>query len=389
MKEILQKCGLSTLLISNALCVSLLLAPASLAEGASWMTTRRSVTKVADGVYVIIHKDAVVGAWPEGNTTVIIGDRAVFVVDACFLPSSAREDIAEIKRLTSKPVRYLLNTHFHIDHNAGNSVYKEAFPDVEIIAETETRRFMDDANPAFAANVADPNGRPSTVTLPALKKELESGMDEDGKALSAEEKATVPQQIAQVENEIAEYRNFKYQAPTITFDHELVMDLGNREVQVEHLGRGNTPGDALVYLPREKVLITGDLLTWPIPYMRMSYPREWVEVLRTMSRMDADVIVPGHGMLLRDKTYMNEVIALLDSVIKQVHEQAPKIGFNSRTKVPNLEDMHVDLEPFRKSMAGDDPDNNDFWKSIVDPGMLGGVNQGVVGRAYAQEIGRL
>jgi glyoxylase-like metal-dependent hydrolase (beta-lactamase superfamily II) len=214
-------------------------------------------------------------------------------------------------------------------------------------------------------------------------------MDEDGKTLSAEEKAAVPQQIAQVENEIAEYRNFKYQAPTITFDHELVLDIGNREVQVEHLGRGNTPGDALVYLPREKVLITGDLLTWPIPYMRMSYPREWVEVLRTMSRMDADVIVPGHGMLLHDNSYMNEVIALLDSVIEQVHEQAPKVGFNSRTKVPNLEDMHVDLEPFRKSMAGDDPDNNDFWKNIVDPGMLGGVNQGVVGRAYAEEIGRL
>ncbi|MBZ5599800.1 MAG: MBL fold metallo-hydrolase [Acidobacteriia bacterium] len=389
MKRMVRKRGLSTVVISNAICVSLVLALASLAQGASWVTTQRGVTKVADGVYVIIHKDAVVGVWPEGNTTVIIGDRAVFVVDACFLPSSAKEDIAEIKRFTSKPVRYLLNTHFHIDHNAGNSVYKDAFPDVEIIAQTETRRFMDDANPAFAANVADPNGRPSTVTLPALKKELESGMDEDGKALSAEEKATVPQQIAQVENEIAEYRNFKYQTPTITFDHELVLDIGNREVQVEHLGRGNTPGDALVYLPREKVLITGDLLTWPIPYMRMSYPREWVEVLRTMSRMDTDVIVPGHGMLLHDKTYMNEVIALLDSVVKQVHEQAPKVGFNSRTKVPNLEDMHVDLEPFRKSMAGDDPDNNDFWKNIVDPGMLGGVNQGVVGRAYAEEIGRL
>lgn len=389
MKKMVRKRGLSTVVISNAICVSLVLALASLAQGASWMTTQRSVTKVADGVYVIIHKDAVVGVWPEGNTIVIIGDRAVFVVDACFLPSSAKEDIAEIKRLTTKPVRYLLNTHFHIDHNAGNSVYKEAFPEVEIIAQTETRRFMDDANPAFAANVADLNGRPSTVTLPALKKELESGMDEDGKALSAGEKATVPQQIAQVQNEIAEYRNFKYQDPTITFDHELVLDIGNREVQVEHLGRGNTPGDALVYLPREKVLITGDLLTWPIPYMRMSYPREWVEVLRAMSRMDADVIVPGHGMVLRDKTYMNEVIALLDSVIKQVHQQAPMVGLNSRTKVPNLEDLHVDLEPFRKSMAGDDPDNNDFWKNIVDPGMLGGVNQGVVGRAFAEEIGRL
>jgi glyoxylase-like metal-dependent hydrolase (beta-lactamase superfamily II) len=144
-----------------------------------------------------------------------------------------------------------------------------------------------------------------------------------------------------------------------------------------------------VYLPKEKVLITGDLLTWPIPYMRMGYPREWVEVLRAMGNMDTDIIVPGHGAILRDKSYLNDVIALLDSVIKQVHEQASKIGFDSRTKVFKVEDLHIDLESFRKSMAGDDLGNIDFWKNIVDPGLLGGVNQGVVGRAYAEEIGRL
>jgi glyoxylase-like metal-dependent hydrolase (beta-lactamase superfamily II) len=389
MSRIGRKRGLSNLVMSGGLCSLVILMLSGLASAASWITTQRSLTKIADGVYVIIHQDAVLAGWPQGNTTIIIGDREVFVVDACFLTGSAKEDIAEIKHLTSKPVRYLLNTHFHIDHNAGNSAYMEAFPGLEIIAHTETRRFMDDANPSFAANAADPNGRPAAVILPALKKQLESGKGDDGKPLSAEDKAMLPQQIADVENEIADYRTFKYQSPTLTFDHELTLDIGNREVQVKHLGRGNTPGDALVYLPKERVLITGDLLTWPIPYMRMSFPREWVEVLRTMSRMDADIIVPGHGALLRDKTYMNEVIALLDSAIKQVHEQAATVGFDSRTKVPKVEGLHVDLESFRKRMTGDDPSNNDFWKDIVDPGLLGGVNQGVVGRAYAEEIGRL
>jgi glyoxylase-like metal-dependent hydrolase (beta-lactamase superfamily II) len=373
----------------TGICTAWILLLASHAGAASWITTQRSVTKIADGVYIIIHKDAVLAGWPQGNTTVIIGDREVFVVDACFLTASAKEDIAEIRKLTSKPVRFLLNTHFHIDHNAGNSAYMAAFPDLEIIAQKETRRFMDAQNPSFAANAADPNGRPSTVILPSLKKQLESGKDDDGKSLSADDKAMLPQQIAQVENEIADDRAFKYQSPTLTFDRELTLDIGNREVQVMHLGRGNTPGDAFVYLPKEKVLITGDLLAWPIPYMRMSYPREWVEVLRAMGNMNTDIIVPGHGAILRDKSYLNEVIALLDSVIKQVHEQASKIGFDSRTKVSKVEDLHIDLEPFRKSMAGDDAANIDFWKNIVDPGLLGGVNQGVVGRAYAEEIGRL
>ena len=377
------------IVISGAVCSFLVFLLASLAGAASWVTTERTISKVADGVYVIIHKDAVSEGSPQGNTTVVIGDRGVFVVDACFLTRSAKEDIADIKRLTSKPVRYLLNTHFHSDHTAGNGAYMEAFPDIEIIAQTETRRLMDDVNPSFSANVADPRGRPSTVILPALKKELETGNDEDGKPLSAEEKAKIPQRIAEVENEIADYKAFKYQSPTLTFDHNVTLDLGNREVQIKHLGRGHTPGDSFVYLPQQKVLITGDLLTWPIPYMRMSFPHEWVEVLRTMNRMEADVIVPGHGVVLRDKAYMNEVIALLDSVIKQVHEQASKVPFDSQAKIFKVEDLHVDIESFRKHMTGGDPSNGDFWERIVNPGIIGGVNQGVVGRAYAEEIGKL
>jgi len=169
----------SKLIISSGICILLVLTHASLAGGSSYVTTERSVTKIADGVYVIIHKDAVFEGGPQGNTTVIIGDRGVFVVDACFLTGSAEEDIAEIRRLTPKPVRYLLNTHFHIDHNAGNSAYMDAFPALEIIAHTETRKLMDARTPLFAADVASPNGRPSTLILPAMNKELESGKDDE------------------------------------------------------------------------------------------------------------------------------------------------------------------------------------------------------------------
>jgi cyclase len=359
----------------------LILTPAIVATGSSYVNTERSVTKIADGVYVIVHKDAVFEGWPQGNTTLVIGDRGVFVVDACFLTASAKEDIAEIRRLTPKPVLYLLNTHFHIDRNAGNSAYMEAFPNLEIIAQTETRKLMDAENPLFAANAASPDGRPSSFILPTMKKELASGNDDDGQRLSAEDKARLPIRIAQEENLIADYRTFKYQAPTLLFDHELTLDLGNRGVQVKHWGRGHTPGDAFVYLPQDKILITGDLLTYPVPYMRMTYPHEWVEVLRKMSRLDADLFVPGHGSILRDKTHLNDVIALLDSVIKQVHEQAPKVA--------KVEDLHVDIEMFRRKMAGDDPANNAFWIRIVNPGMIDGANQGVVGRAFAEELGKL
>lgn len=366
---------------ANLICGFLFLAAATLAAGSSYVTTERSVTKIAEGVYVIIHKDAVFEGGPQGNTTVVVGDRGVLVVDACFLTSSAREDIAEIQRLTSKPVRYLVNTHFHLDHNAGNSAYMEAFPGLEIIAHTETRKLMDARNPRGAADIASPTGRPSTVILPSWKKELETGKDDDGKPLSAEYMARLPIRIAQEESEIADYKTFKYQPPTMTFDHELALDLGDREVQLKHWGRGHTPGDVFVYLPQEQILITGDLLAYPVPYMRMTFPHEWVEVLRRMSRMEAKFIVPGHGIILQDKTHMNDVIALLDSVIKQVHEQAPHVS--------RLEDLHIDIESFRKKMTGGNAVDEGFWNRIVNPGMIDGINQGVVGRAYAEETGKL
>jgi glyoxylase-like metal-dependent hydrolase (beta-lactamase superfamily II) len=361
----------------------------SAALGASWVTKQRSVTQVANGVYVIIHRDAVIEGIPQGNTTVIIGDRSVLVVDACFLTASAKEDIAEIRRLTTKPVRYLLNTHAHLDHTAGNSAYKQEFPEVEIIAQTATGSFMDAANRGAAKGIGDPNGRPASVILPMLRKQLQEGVNDEGKPLSAEEKDLLVRQVADVENEIADYRKFVYQPPTLLFSDELMVDLGNRNVDVKHLGRGHTPGDALAYLPQEKILITGDLLTWPIPYMRMSFPQEWVKVLRQMDQMDATTIVPGHGIILNDKDYLNEVIALLDSVISQVHQQAAALSPDPRMKILKVEDLHIDLEKFRKSMAGNDPSNNEFWGSIVDPGMIGGENQGVVGRTFAEELGKL
>ena len=112
--------------------------------------TDRSVTKLAEGVYEIQHKDPLDGS-ASGNTTVIIGERQVFVVDSCFLPSAAREDIAQIRQWTSRPVAFVLNTHFHNDHNLGNRAYMDAFPSVTIIAHAETKKDMDMFGPGSAS----------------------------------------------------------------------------------------------------------------------------------------------------------------------------------------------------------------------------------------------
>jgi Metallo-beta-lactamase superfamily len=108
--------GLATMIVAAASCF------------ADTVTTHeRTVTRLADGIYEIRHPDAP-DTFPQGNTTVIIGERGVFVVDSCLLPSSAREDIAQIKKWTDKPVMFLLNTHWHFGPHPRKCDICRSFP---------------------------------------------------------------------------------------------------------------------------------------------------------------------------------------------------------------------------------------------------------------------
>ena len=100
---------------SSAVAILAVRALASAACADSVKTRERQVRQLAPGVYTIRHADPT-DDFPDGNTTVVIGEREVLVVDTCYLPSSADADIALIRGWTDKPVRWVLNTHWHNDH---------------------------------------------------------------------------------------------------------------------------------------------------------------------------------------------------------------------------------------------------------------------------------
>jgi cyclase len=309
-------------------------------------TGQRQVTKLADGVYAIQHQSSNDGN-PSGNTTVIIGDREVFVVDSCYLPSLAREDIAQIRQWTNKPVGFLLNTHFHNDHNNGNKAYLDAFPSLAIVAQEQTKRDMDLIQPGNIERT--PKQTAATIAT------LTQGKLPNGRALSEDEKKQVQELLPSLEQQEAEFKSMVYQPPTLIFSDKLDIDIGNREVQVKHLGRGNTPGDTVVYLPAEKILVAGDLLVHPIPYTYDGYPAEWVQTLQSMAQLDAVVIVPGHGPVLHDKTYLYLVRDLLNSAVGQLQARIRQIGHPGFHTVDDVKDS-IDLTPFRQKFARDDKD---------------------------------
>jgi glyoxylase-like metal-dependent hydrolase (beta-lactamase superfamily II) len=321
-------------------------------------TKQRTVTEVAKGVYVIRHPDAP-DTFPQGNTTVIIGDREVLVVDSCYMPSSAREDIQQIRKWTSKPVTFLVNTHWHYDHTMGNGVYAQEFPGIHIVAQVETRRQIEGYNPGWF--------RRYPTRSKFFEQQAESGKDADGKPLDPDTLKEIREVVAGRPTVQAEFDALKDQPPTMGFVTELDIDLGGREVQIKHLGRGNTTGDAIVYLPKEKILATGDLLDHPVPYLGGGYPFEEIGTLKKMAQLDAETIVPGHGEILHDKVYLGQVVDWIQTVTDEVSRQIYVIGNGSNNLDPVKKAVMANVDPkkYRDLWCGDNKENRDFFDDLA------------------------
>jgi len=318
------------------------------------------VTKLAEGVYTIEHPGHRHDGLFSGNTTVIIGARQVLVVDSAFLPSVTQEDIAQIRRWTDKPVTFVLNTHFHNDHNLGNAQYMQAFPALTVLAHVETKKSMDIFGPGSAGREERANAR--------IQRMLADNKGPNGQPLSAEDMVFIKEALADRLHWYDEIKKVKFQSATLTFDRDLSIDLGNREVQIKFLGRGNTAGDTIAFLPKEKIAIVGDLIGYPVPMANDGYPSEWIRTLQNLSVLDADTIVPGHGPVLHDKSRIFLYRDLLQSAVDQLNAKLIQTGpAMSRT----LEEVKgaIDLSPFKQRFIGNDenlaPDWDDFTRGLI------------------------
>ncbi|HUK64550.1 MAG TPA: MBL fold metallo-hydrolase [Dongiaceae bacterium] len=318
---------------------------------------------VAEGIYAFIAPDGVTPI-VSGNSTVIIGDSGVVVVDAGQFPSVARAQIAAIRKLTPKPVRWVVNTHWHPDHWLGNGEYAAAFPGVSFIATRTTREMaltkaLPFITPAYAQSALD-----------MVTKMLADPKHPDGSPWTQGEMQYYSIALPQFQEYLPELKSVKPVAPNVLFTDSLTLVLGAREVRVMFLGRANTGGDAVVYVPDAKVLMTGDLVVHPYPYAIGSYIGEWIETMKRLEAIDAAVIVPGHGAVERDKSYLMMVSRLLESLQSQV-SAAQKAGLT-------LEETRkkVDFSAMRTEFCG-----TDTWCTFGFDGVF--VRPGV-GRAYRE-----
>ncbi len=254
--------------------------------------------RIRDGVYHAVGTGAIgVGS----NAVVVVNQHDVLLVDSHTSPRAARALLAELKAITPNSVKYVVNTHFHYDHVHGNQVYP---PDVEIIGHEFTREMVGAGKSKsglayqgyaalLAAQVRTHSQEADTARDPAARAAARAKL---ARSKAAEQEGT---------------RDVRPTPPNLTLSERLTLFRGGREIEIIFFGRGHTGGDVVVYLPKERVLATGDLLQARLPFMGDGYLGEWVETLERIKSLDFDVILPGHGDAFTDRSAIDHLQGFL------------------------------------------------------------------------------
>ena len=307
-------------------------------------TPEYKVEKLADGVYALVRQDPV-GWMVVSNCVFIINDEDVIVVDTGGANSLAKQMIAELRKLTNKPVRYVINTHWHDDHILGNAAYKEAYPQAEFVAHAATREYL----PAKGITAR----KSMEEGAPEFAKQLQAAVDKKeslaGGPMSDEERSAYQSDIRLVNRYLAEVKDTPIVLPTFTVDDRWTLYRGDRVIDVRFFGRAHTSGDIVVHLPKEGILITGDIVISPIPLVGsdQSHVAEWAPTLDKLRTLNATTIVPGHGPVLHDQKQLELLSRMFTSITQQV-----RAGIEKGETLDAIR-KSLDLNDFKAALAGD------------------------------------
>ena len=279
-------------------------APAGTPSGPVTKGKAFNFEKIADGVYYATASGAMITG---SNDVVIVNADDVLLVDAGVTPAVARALVQDVKLLTDKPVRWVVNTHFHYDHTDGNSIFG---PEVQIIGHNYVRDAILNLDvlhrepfKTAQANLPD--------QIEALKKQVTAEKD-------AQQRAALQQQLAATEAEQRQFKEIKPTPPTMTYASGLTLYRGPREIRLLFLGRGHTPGDTVVFLPKERIVCTGDLMESRPAYMGDGMFDEWITTLDALKKLDFDTVLPGHGVPFHEKSLITAYQSYLQDLMTQV-----------------------------------------------------------------------
>lgn len=241
-------------------------------------TAGTEIIELETGVYARLHDGLT-------NAGFIIGDSGVLVIDSLRVPSFARDLIQDVRHVTTKPIKYVIDTHAHWDHAWGN----EEFPEATIIGHDNCYREMVDVewNAQWRDKIA-------AGSEPWAK---EAGL-------------------------------VNITPPNLTFETSMRLFFGGREISLRYFGKAHTSGDIFIHLPRERILYTGDVAQdGGIPYFGDSYPDEWPDTADLLVELPVDRFVSGHGpvgdhdALMEAREFIHTLVDHLKTAIRDGEDE--------------------------------------------------------------------
>ena len=276
-----------------------------------------------------------------GNVILVEQRDGFLVVDSGLNAGNGRAVVRYAKSLANKPIKAVMITHWHNDHPQGVSAIRDAYPKVRIIATRGTEAGMLGPEAFDIGYAPAPRWDEAMAKLTAKAKgDLQKLLDDPSTA--ADRKERIRKAIPQFDSVLRDFRGSYIVPPTETFEKRLVIDDADFPVQILYLGRANTEGDALAWLPKQKILITGDIVVAPTPFGFGSFPADWIETIGKIKAMGFTTLVPGHGLPQTDTAYLDKLIASISDVRAQV-------GPLARSGMP-IEEVRKKVD-FSKSIA--------------------------------------
>lgn len=252
--------------------------------------------KVAEGVYYATATGSVtIGS----NAVVIVNDEDVLLVDPGITPAAATTFVADVKTLTNKPVKYVVDTHYHYDHAFGNQVFG---PDVTIIGHDTTRRRLTGPGSLKERTYLTNGSGAIAARFTLLKRQISEATD-------PQQRAVLERQLAIHQQYADEQPKLKPTPPNATLSRDMTLHRGGREIQIRFMGRAHTDGDVVVFLPRERMIATGDMITSALSYTGDAFVEEWPATLEQVMTLDFDTVLPGHGNVFKGKDHIRNLQA--------------------------------------------------------------------------------
>jgi glyoxylase-like metal-dependent hydrolase (beta-lactamase superfamily II) len=277
------------------------------AQGAE---VRHRMTKITESIY---RADAPGTPGINSTSWVFINDRDVLVTDSEGSPASARSLLAGIASITDKPVRYLVDTHFHIDHAYGNAALPAS---VQVIGSEFTHKML--VGPEARQGVTFKNFTdPIPGRIDALTKQIAAETD-------PAKKTTLQGQLASQQATLAVYSgDFPLQPPNLTVKQAMSVWSGVKEFQILYLGRAHTGGDLVIYVPSEKAVASGDILfKATVGWQGDAFPNEHPATLDALKKLEIEWVLPGHGDHIQGRANIDTAIGNMQAYLREEWRQA-------------------------------------------------------------------